>query len=786
MFGAVPRESEWETFPARGYSRPVSGIVFSSAAPPRNGMPVGSVDTGCIDIEADGTLGFCTVFNSHVPRRGPLNLPFLGVAVGRRIFVLTTKNMSTLEAVEPYTGASGLPKVDTARGSRYWGHYPAVDMEFEIDEPLSIGVRAFAPFLPGDEAMSNTPGAVFDVHMRNAGGIALAGRLAFSFPGPTAVEAGFPAGFTRKEITGGLKGVTVTNGGEVGYTLAVRGEGPVTTGACLGVDTGSWASLGSGLPGYSLWHIPHRMPAAGATDPGASLAVDFSLAPGEERTVRFLLSWYSPTWMSGGSPDAEGRAYTHMYATRYRDSEEVARLLARTADQLLSRIIAWQEVIYTEQRLPVWLRDSLVNTLYHITEDGLWATARPPIGPWCRTEDGLFGMLEDPRNCPQIECLPCSFYGNIPLVYFFPRLALSTLRGESAYQHEDGAPSWLFGGPTLDPQVPPWAWIGKAPLGVEPCEFASPCRGYQFTLNGPCLVDMIDRLCMRTGSDEIARELYPAVKKATVYMANLRPEYGPRQIISMPTGNVGGEWMEGADWFGMTVHAGGIHLAQVLMAERLARRVGDEEFAAQCRQWFDDGSRIMEEEMWTGTHYLLYNEPETGRTSNLVMGYALDGEWMARQHGLPGVFRPDRVVTTLETISRTCFTEHGALIWASPRGGPPSPQEMNPSYFTAAGIHIPSTLMLAMSYLYEARTEQGLEIARRAMHALCCRNRSVWDTFIFLSGETGGKVYGNDYYQNMVLWSLPAALEGGDLAAPCRPGGLVDRMIRAATAAQET
>jgi hypothetical protein len=167
------------------------------------------------------------------------------------------------------------------------------------------------------------------------------------------------------------------------------------------------------------------------------------------------------------------------------------------------------------------------------------------------------------------------------------------------------------------------------------------------------------------------------------------------------------------------------------------------------------------------------------------MGYALDGEWMARQHGLPGVFRPDRVVTTLETIARTCFTEHGALIWASPRGGPPSPQEMNPSYFTAAGIHIPSTLMLAMSYLYEARVEQGLEIARRAMHALCCRNRSVWDTFIFLSGETGGKVYGNDYYQNMVLWSLPSALEGGDLAAPCRPGGLVDRII-AAAATRET
>ncbi len=53
-------------------------------------------------------------------------------------------------------------------------------------------------------------------------------------------------------------------------------------------------------------------------------------------------------------------------------------------------------------------------------------------------EDGLFGMIECPRECPQIECIPCSFYGNLPLVYFFPELALSTMRGYKAYQYPDG------------------------------------------------------------------------------------------------------------------------------------------------------------------------------------------------------------------------------------------------------------------------------------------------------------------------------------------------------------
>jgi hypothetical protein len=35
-------------------------------------------------------------------------------------------------------------------------------------------------------------------------------------------------------------------------------------------------------------------------------------------------------------------------------------------------------------------------------------------------------------------------------------------------------------------------------------------------------------------------------------------------------------------------------------------------------------------------------------------------------------------------------------------------------------------------------------------------------------------------YQDMMLWSLPAAVVGQNFGAPVRPGGLVDRVIRAA------
>jgi len=47
-------------------------------------------------------------------------------------------------------------------------------------------------------------------------------------------------------------------------------------------------------------------------------------------------------------------------------------------------------------------------------------------------------------------------------------------------------------------------------------------------------------------------------------------------------------------------------------------------------------------------------------------------------------------------------------------------------------------------------------------------------------GDTTEPLWGADYYQNMMLWALPAAIAGTDPAGPRQPSGLVARMIEAA------
>jgi len=59
------------------------------------------------------------------------------------------------------------------------------------------------------------------------------------------------------------------------------------------------------------------------------------------------------------------------------------------------------------------------------------------------------------------------------------------------------------------------------------------------------------------------------------------------------------------------------------------------------------------------------------------------------------------------------------------------------------------------------------------------RQRYPWDLPNIVRGDCGARVFGTDYYQNMMLWAMPAAIEGQDIRESVAPGGLIDRMMEA-------
>lgn len=781
---------KWVEFIADGYSKPAIGSIHSKEYSAVSGMPLGGIDTGCIDIETSGLFGYYTIFNSHVPRGGPMNYPFLGMSVDDKTWVFTTKNtkkyfdsafLKVGSAVNEWSKHDYIPPnmeldgTEEIKDIHYWGHYPIVDMEYEMDSPISVGVRAWAPFIPGDSKISMLPGSVFEVILRNTSGCKKRGTITFSFSGPEKFEVGANE-VNREKVSGKVNGTHV-QGKYSSYFLGVIGNENLRIGGSLDNNGKAWCEMSNKLPEQSNNRF------------GTSAAIDFDLKKDEVKKIKFILSWYSAKWLGRGSFNpkvtykgiekkieethgkkdripASSNFYKHMYATIYKSALDAALKLEEKHEELLNRIISWQQEIYQAYEIPYWLRGSLINILHLITEDSTWAAAEYPIGEWCKKEDGLFGMNECPRGCPQIECLPCSFYGNIPIVYFFPDAAISTLRGYKAYQFSDGAAPWIFGGITDN---------------TAPIEMVYPTPGYQTTLNGPCYVSMVYRMWRRTGDENLLKEFYPSVKKNTRFTVNLRPEYEIGDaIISMPSGNFGSVWLEtdNPGWYGMVTWVGGMHLANILMAAEMAKAVGDKEFVEECREWFKAGKKSLEDKMWNGKCYLNFYEPETGKKSDLIYAHQLDGEWMANFNGLHDVFNKERRKITLKTIenANVKVTKYGATIYTNFDG---SPAEVGG--YGKYGMFPVELLMLAMTYMYNGEKEFGMELARRCWNNITNRQGLTWDQPNILRGDkdTGERVFGADYYQNLMLWALPAAYLNQDISGPIKNNGLIERVIKA-------
>lgn len=142
LFPPDKTHGDWVEFRAEGFTQPVTGVIFGSQSKVNCGVPLGGVDTGGIDLETSGLLGYCTIFNSHVPRRGPINLPILGLSVGGKTWVLgreqpkkanklwkeKNQEIAGSENADPVFMSLKLDGVETTKDIHYWGHYPVADL----------------------------------------------------------------------------------------------------------------------------------------------------------------------------------------------------------------------------------------------------------------------------------------------------------------------------------------------------------------------------------------------------------------------------------------------------------------------------------------------------------------------------------------------------------------------------------------------------------------------------------------------------------------------------------
>ncbi|MHB9038220.1 MAG: GH116 family glycosyl hydrolase [Armatimonadota bacterium] len=711
---------QWSMFPADGFGTEVAGVVYRTGQADC-GMPLGGIATGHIHLTTDCTLGWCTIFDSIIPPRDLGGVPLLAMAVGDKVWLL---------------GSKKIDGCGTADEVFYWGHYPVADLDYEIDSPVDVCLRAWSPFLPGDAEGSNTPAVIFEVRLSNDSDCGQAGALAITFPGPSEGEIG-EVGVWRKEVTtGSVGGVAVGVGEDVGYFLGAIGVDCPRTGGDLSVEQACWSRIADSLPSPD--------------GPGASIAVDFDLAAGETKTVRFILSWYKPVLTVNGR-----HQYVHAYAHRFDSAVAVAEMIASEHESILRRILAWQEVIYSEKSFPPWLRDCLVNNFHMITKDSFWEANSIPPEDWAR-DFGMFSMVESIRTWPGQACIPSDWFGNLQIVYFFPALAHSTLRGFAHYQLPSGETPIYFG-QNYERQNPVYQFLNL----TSPCNY----------------VDLVDRLWRRTGNDAILYEFYPSIKRAVDYLKSLDTDIDG--IIDCQNGAICHQFYGAWNWYGASPHVAGMWLSALAMAERMADKIGDTSFVRDCQIWRKLGCQSLESKLWNGDYYMLYNDTTTGQKDDTILGNQLAGIWSCRLHGVEDVFAEDRVRKTLDTVKRVCFP---AAKYGSATASRPDGSATHDGKHQSADIFLGECMVLAATMIYAGECEVGIEIARQLMEAIVLESGRAWDMPGFLDNDTGKPSYGNDFDQMMAVWSLPSAIAGQTLEEFASEGGFVDRIIRAAGA----
>jgi len=618
------------------------------------------------------------------------------------------------------TLATAKDGVGDVKAVHYFGHFPVADLRLELDCPLRVELRAYSPFILGDAAECNTPAAVFEVRLANVSQASQKAVLTFA-PG------GFPAGEAKRFDLEGWAGVQVTHR-------------PL-----------------EGMPGWvhHTYALAIERGSAEADGKGASVSAPCELKPNERATLRFVLAWHQPYLREGS-----GRVEKHQYAERFADANAVAAHAARKHADWLRRVLAWQDVLYASE-LPDWLKEELVNVPYTLAKNSTWlAKTRPD--DWWGTE-GLFLVNESFSTCPITETMPCRFFGHWPALLFFPELELTALKAIRFFQLRDGQPPFC--------------------LGLR-FSIRDPRYHCQHTCGAGEYPQMIYRYYLRTGDEQFLRDFWPSARDSLRFLLWLDRD-GDGLVEDQPhafpgEGFPGNNPLDCWSWHGPSSYTAGKGLGALVCGIKMAELVGDKAQAGQWRQALERGRKAYDAKLWTGSYYRTYAGDATHKPNDSCFSAQLSSVWCTRVLGLEDPVPKERIEKALESIARLNIpASRFGMVDAVFADGTVCKEAR-----WADDIFIQCNATAAMVYLYFGQRETGEKAAKAMLDTIFRGPHPMpWSQPCGLSSASGGTCHGHDYYDHMVVWSYPLAFAGQDIRAACAKGGLIARILEAASGA---
>ncbi|MBI2095683.1 MAG: hypothetical protein HYT89_05905 [Candidatus Omnitrophica bacterium] len=667
------------------------------------GVPLGGMGAGKIEVLPNGLFNAFTIQNNwSKPIAGTAEYPgILGYHLGIRAEGAGARLLQTVP----------LPGVPRVRSIRYRGVFPSADLIYEAPGlGLDIALEIFSPWIPSDVKHSSLPAVCFRLRVKNRrrspvnAGFLFIGR---NLSGKWCVGR-------RNRIEEDPRSLSLeflnedpstrdTRSGALRFRFKKEGWRMSFMESWNAVTRNfSFTPSDIALPAWDFFAREGELPntrSSGRAVRGenrelcGAVAAGRRLGPGEEKTLSFVAGWYYPHHPHG-----------HRYAAWFKNAGEVSRVALESSGGLRRGVEKVQRLVFALP-FPAWFNDALLTNL------------APFFSSSWHVKDGRFAFYEAPVACPLMGTLDVGFYGSIPLSFFFPSLEISQIMLFAKAQREDG-------------YIPHDLGKGRLDLPSDGTTF------YFWKDLNPKFALMAWRDFLWSGDDGFLGEIYPHVRKAMRWSMG-----ADRDGDGLPDHEGADQTFDLWSFEGAAPYTAGIFLAALLACEKMARRCGDPAFAKTCRDWFLKGRRSFENELWNGEYF--------GKTCALSQ---LNGQWAADLLGLGLVADRGKIHRAIRAILKRNGRRLGWVNSTTPDGRTDRSNNharniwpgMN---YAFAGLCLtqgfgPNKLLKELSRLWD----NVIQI-----------QKSPWNQPDMMETETGRYLFGDSYYRNMAIWSIPIA-----------------------------
>ncbi|MBT3376785.1 MAG: hypothetical protein HN742_09965 [Lentisphaerae bacterium] len=740
------------------------------------GLPLGGIGTGTISLGGRGNLFDWEIHNR--PKKNSdaaqnFGLKDYGAA---SLFVLYAREDGAAEPVvrglegvlrPPYEGShgsvAGFHGVPRFRDCTFHAAYPLGQVALDdADMPLSVRVEAFNPLVPGAADRSGIPVAVLRYVLTSKTDRPVSATVCGSLMNLT--------GGSRRETAfrdeNGVRGILMRS--VEGDSLARDwGSLALTTTADDVSRKCHWPRESWRRSLLHFWddlvddgRLDDVVPPPDAPAGYASLAAHVTVAPGEETSVTFLVSWHFPNRYNWAPKTVDcdcGDARLNpddrignWYTEQFEDAWGVARHTVRELPMLEADTLAFVGA-FCDSDLPDVVKEAALFNLSTLRTETCFRTPDGNLYGWEGCCDGSGCCNGSCTHVWNYETTTAFLYGDLA----------RTMR-DVEFLH------------ATHPETGCMSFRVQLPIEREKGEGKAAADGQM-----GCIMKA-HREWKLSGDTAWLRRLWPRIRKAL-------------EFCWIPGG-----WdadqdgvMEGCqhntmdvEYYGPNPQMGAWYLGALAAAADMARAIDDAAFAERCTDLLERGRAWVDGNLFNGEYYEHQvwppKSPEAvASQTRLHMGASdlsnpdlqlgpgclvdqLVGQYMAHVCGLGYVLDPEHVKETLAAIMRYNFREslHGhfnnmrsyalndeaALLMASyPRGGrPESPfpyfNEVMTGFEYCAATHM----------LYEGLTDEGLT----AIAAIRARYDG-WRRNPFNEAECG-----HHYARAMAAWTAVLAITG--------------------------